>query len=115
MNLNTTEQDGITIFTINGRIDTQGAMALESALYDALQAGKYKMVLDVTNVRYINSSALRTFADVLTENRNNGGDLFLVGLQDRIKRVFQIIGFDKFFVFYDDLNKAISDYAMVES
>ena len=115
MNLETQEQDGIIIFSINGRIDTQGAMALESVLYEALQAGKHKMVLDVTNVRYINSSALRTFADVLTENRSNDGDLFLVGLQDRIKRVFQIIGFDKFFVFYDDLKKAISDYAIVES
>ena len=110
MNINQAHHNGVVVFNINGRIDTQGAIDLEHALHAASQEGHYRMVLDVTNVRYINSSALRTFADVLTENRNHGGDLFLVGMAPRIKRVFEIIGFDKFFAFYDDLDSAIGDY-----
>src|SRR5688572_29436326 len=111
MNIQQTEQNGVVVYTLNGRIDTQGAIDLETVLKEGLVQGHHKMVMDVTNVRYINSSALRTFAEVLTENRNHGGDLYLVGMAPRIKRVFEIIGFDKFFSFYDDLNTAIGDYA----
>ena len=112
MNISQSVNNGVTVFTVNGRIDTQGALELEQALQSAVQSGQHKMVLDVTNVRYINSSALRTLADVLTENRENKGDLFLVGIAPRIRRVFEIIGFDKFFIFYDGIEKAVADYEM---
>lgn len=110
MNISQSEKHGVNIFTITGRIDTQGAHELENELQSAVEAGNHKMVLDLSNVRYINSSALRTLADVLTENRDHGGDLYLVGMAPRIRRVFEIIGFDKFFVFHDSVDDAVHDY-----
>ena len=103
-------EDGITVFVLEGRIDTQGAVDLDLALQAAVSEGKHKMVLDMAEVRYICSAGLRTLADVFTKNREKGGDLKLVALNPRVMRVFRIIGFDKFFSMYDTLEAASADF-----
>ena len=50
------------------------------------------MVLDMAQVSYISSAGLGTLADVVTRNREAGGDLKLVGLNRKVLRVLRIIG-----------------------
>jgi anti-sigma B factor antagonist len=110
--MNITERVGndITVFALEGRIDTEGAIDMEVTLQAAVSDGRHKMVLDMAEVRYISSAGLRTLADVLTRNQESGGDLKLVGLSPKVMRVFQIIGFDKFFSFYATAEAAIADF-----
>lgn len=110
MNINEQERDGITVFDLEGRIDTDGALELDAALSAAVAGGKHKMVLEMNEVSYISSAGLRTLADVLTRNREAGGDLKLVGLNRKVLRVLRIIGFDKFFSIYDALEAALNDF-----
>jgi len=110
--MNITERDvqGVSVMVLEGRIDSQGAIEVEQALQDAVAAGKHKMVLDMTSVGYISSAGLRILADVVTRNREAGGDLKLVALNRKVLRVFRIIGFDKFFSIYETLEAAIADF-----
>jgi anti-anti-sigma factor len=68
------------------------------------------MVLNMAEVSYISSSGLRTLADVVTKNREAGGDLKLVAVSRKVLRVLRIIGFDRFFSLYDTLEEAIADF-----
>jgi anti-anti-sigma factor len=110
MNITEREEKGVSVFTLEGRIDSQGAISLDAALQAAVSAGKHKMVLDMAEVNYISSAGLRTLADVSTKNAEKGGDLKLVALQRKVLRVFRIIGFDKLFAIYDTLEAAIADF-----
>jgi anti-anti-sigma factor len=110
MNITEREENGVSIFTLEGRIDTQGAVDMDLALQAAVSAGKYKMVLNMSDVRYISSAGLRSLADVLTKNRDAGGDLKLVALSPKVMRVFEIIGFDNFFSIYDTIQDATADF-----
>ena len=110
MNIIERDEQGISVFVLSGRIDTQGATELEQALQTAVAAGKHRMVLDMAAVNYISSSGLRTMADVLTKNKRQGGDLKLVSLNHKVLRVLRIIGFDKFFSIYDTLEAALADF-----
>ncbi|HUX75684.1 MAG TPA: STAS domain-containing protein [Anaerolineae bacterium] len=103
-------ENGITVFVLEGRIDTQGAVDLDLALQAAVSEGQHKMVLDMAEVRYICSAGLRTLADVFTKNREQGGDLKLVALNPKVLRIFRIIGFDKFFAVYDTIEAASADF-----
>jgi anti-sigma B factor antagonist len=67
-------------------------------------------VLDMGQVGYISSAGLRTLADILTRNREAGGDLKLVGLNRKVLRVLRIIGFDKFFSIYETLEAALAEF-----
>jgi anti-anti-sigma factor len=110
MNITEREQNGITIFVMEGRVDSEGAVDMDMALQAAASEGRNKMVLDMSQVRYINSAGLRTLADILTQNQREGGDLKLVDLNPKVQRVMQIIGFDKFFAIYPVLDEALAAY-----
>ena len=110
MNITEREQKGVTIFLLDGRVDSEGAVDLDLALQAATSEGKNKMILDMSQVRYINSSGLRTLADILTQNKAEGGDLKLVNLNPKVQRVLQIIGFDKFFAIYATVEDALATF-----
>jgi anti-sigma B factor antagonist len=110
MNITEREQNGVTIFTLEGRVDSEGAVDLDLALQTATSEGTSKMILELSQVRYMNSSGLRTLADILTQNRKSGGDLKLVNLHPKVQRVFQIIGFDKFFSIYATVEEALASF-----
>ena len=110
MNISERVENGVTVFVLEGRIDTEGAVEMDQTLQAAVSQGQHKMVLDMASVRYISSAGLRTLADVLTKNKQAGGDLKLVALNQKVVRVFQIIGFDKFFAVYDTSEAAIADF-----
>jgi anti-sigma B factor antagonist len=104
------EINGVSIITFKGRIDSQMAMELESILQNIYTIGKYKLVLNMEEVRYMSSAGLRTLADILTKNRENGGDLKLVALNPKVLRVFEVIGFNNFFALYENVDSAISAF-----
>ena len=110
MNITERVENGITVFVLEGRIDTEGAVDLDLALQAAVSEGQHKMALDMAEVRYIGSAGLRTLADVFTKNRAAGGDLKLVALNPKVTRVFRIIGFDRFFSIHETLEAAIADF-----
>lgn len=107
MNITERNEKDISIFTVEGRIDSEGAVDLDLALQTAASEGKYKMIIDMAGVRYINSAGLRTLADILTRNKELGGDLKLVSLNPKVRRVFEIIGFEKFFNIYETMPEAM--------
>ncbi len=110
MNIIERDENGVTVFALEGRVDTQGAADMDTALEAAVSEGKNKMVLDMAEVNYISSAGLRTLADVVTRNREAGGDLKLVAVNRKVLRVLRIIGFDRFFTLYDTVEEAIADF-----
>jgi anti-anti-sigma factor len=104
------DDQGVTVFTLEGRIDTQGAATLDQALQAAVTQGKSWMVLDMAQVSYICSAGLRTLADVLTQNRAQDGDLKLAAVPPRVLNVLQVIGFHNFFSIYDSVKDAVTAY-----
>lgn len=110
MNITERLENDVTVFIVDGRIDSVGAVDLDLALQEAITAERYKLILDLGDVRYINSSGLRTLADILTQAQSNKGDLKLVNLNPKVKRVFEIIGFDNFFAIYPTLEEALAHF-----
>jgi anti-sigma B factor antagonist len=110
MHITTRDQNSVTVFVLEGRVDSTGAGEMDNVLQNAAAEGKHKMVLDMSGVTYINSAGLRTLADILTQNRASGGDLRLVALSPKVERVFKIIGFDKFFETHQSVEAAAASF-----
>ena len=79
-------------------------------LQSALSAGKHNMVVDMSEVEYISSAGLRALAAVHVRSRAEGGDIKLAGLNERVTRVFNIIGFDLLMSIHDTTGAAIADF-----
>ncbi len=83
-----------TVFVLEGRLDASGAAELDSMLQKAIKDGKDNIVLDMADVRYINSSGLRILARAKRHYHNL--NLTLSNLRGNVERVFEITGFDKY-------------------
>jgi anti-anti-sigma factor len=104
-------EDGITVVQPDGRIDTLAAEQLDQALQATMAAGDHKIVMDMSKVEYISSAGLRSLAAVLVKCREEGGDMKLAALNERVTRVFKIIGFDILMSVSDTPEAAIAEFS----
>ena len=101
----------IAVFLPEGRIDTMAADELDQTLLSAVVGGSHNIVVDMSKVEYISSAGLRSLAAVLVRCRDEGGDMKLAGLNERVTRVFNIIGFDLLMSIHDTSDAAIADFS----
>lgn len=110
MKITERHEDGIIVFVIEGRVDSQGAIDLDNALQTAVDNGHYRLVCDMGNVAFINSAALRTLADIISRTRANNGDLRLAALPPKVRRVLQIVGFDRYSAIFETTEEALQNF-----
>ncbi len=111
MNITERVEGDVTVFLLEGRIDTQAAADLDQALQSAVSAGKNNLVLDMSETEYISSAGLRTLAAVLVRTKAEGGDMKLAALNTRVTRVFKIIGFDVLMSVHETPKAAVADFS----
>ena len=100
----------VTVLLPEGRMDTLAADEMDKTLQAAVSAGSNKLVMDMSQVEYISSAGLRTLAAVLVKSRAEGGDMKLAALNERVTRVFNIIGFDVLMSIHATPEAAIADF-----
>ena len=101
----------VTVFLPVGRMDTLAADEMDQALHAAVAGGGHKIVVDMSGVDYISSAGLRSLAAVLVKSRAEGGDMKLAALNERVTRVFNIIGFDLLMSVHDTPEAAVADFS----
>ncbi len=87
------KQDELTkIVYVKGEIDAFTAPKLRDELVPLAEKEGVPLVIDLGEVGYIDSTGLGVFIGVLKLTRRNNNTLKLVGLNDRVKRLFTITG-----------------------
>lgn len=109
LTISRSQQGGVVIFKVDGRVDSDGAHEVEEHLKEAIDNDHYHIIVDLSKTNYLNSAGLRVFAGTLTQCQAHNGDLKLSGPNAKIMRILQIIGFDMFFNIYDTVEDALND------
>lgn len=93
----------LNVLALEGELDiyTVGAFRQES---DKIDPGVSQVVVDLTNVSLLDSSGLGALVSLLNRARAAGGLLGIVCPQRHLRRVFEITGLRRAFVFGDDLD-----------
>ncbi|GAK04406.1 anti-sigma F factor antagonist [Geomicrobium sp. JCM 19037] len=90
----TTIDNGTKLF-VSGEIDAYTAPQLKEALAPLTSEENGKTVVDLAGVDYIDSTGLGIFVGALKEAHNHNGELKIVSLNHRVKRLFTITGLDE--------------------
>jgi len=93
----------IWLIEIDGRLDQDQAPLLENELTQLIQEAQYHLIVDLTQVHYINSAGLRCLVGTWRKAKEHGGNLWLTGLNDRLS---EVVGFDKVFQIYPTVSAA---------
>lgn len=88
---------GIWLVGARGRLDQSLTPQLHDRLLNLLDNGRYRIMVDLSGVTYINSGGLRCLVSAWRKARAEEGDVVLFGLNGRILDVFKMAGFDKVF------------------
>jgi anti-sigma B factor antagonist len=92
--------NNVWLASVDGRLDQSQTPALDTQLNEWLNDGRTRLIVDLTQANYINSGGLRCLVSAWRRARQQGGNLVLCGLNDRLQEVFTMVGFDKVFQIY---------------
>ncbi|MGL1886035.1 MAG: STAS domain-containing protein [Reichenbachiella sp.] len=100
-------EDDLTIIQFEGDLigEENGPEIIES-VNDSLNNKIIKCAIDISNVRYINSSGIGVLITILTKYRNKGGEVILVNPSEHVKKLLVITKLNAIFIICDDLGKA---------
>jgi len=108
----TTRQVGdVTVIDATGRITLgEGASTFRDTVRDLAGKGNKKILLNLSDVTYIDSSGIGELVSGFTTVTNHGGVLKLLGLSKRVKDLLQITKLYTVFEVFDDESTAVRSF-----
>ena len=111
MKASTRQVDGVTIVDLSGRITLgEGSVVLRDTVKDLLGKGQKKILLNLGDVSYIDSSGIGELVSAFTSVRNQGGELKLLHLTKKVHDLLQITKLYTVFDVKDDEAGAITSF-----
>jgi len=104
--------DGVTIVDLSGRITLgEGSVVLRDTVKDLSSQGDKKILLNLGDVTYIDSSGIGELVSAYTSVRNAGGELKLLNLTKKVHDLLQITKLYTVFDISDDEASAIASFS----
>ncbi len=98
------------LVSVSGRLDQNQTPDLEARLNTLLEEGHNRILIDLSDVNYINSGGLRCLVTAWRRAKKDGGNVVLTGLKSRVNEVFSMVGFDKVFEVYPSRKLALQSW-----
>lgn len=99
--------NNIGVYTLSGSlIGENDGMRLADSFNEQMEEGALNFVLDLKDLKHVNSSGLGVFITLLTRTRKKGGELFLVNPSDFIKNLMMITKLNSVFQIFNSLEDA---------
>jgi anti-sigma B factor antagonist len=109
--LNTRQVGDVSVVDVAGRITLgEGSSALRDALRDMINKNQKKILLNLGEVNYIDSSGIGELVSGFTTVTNSGGQLKLLNLNKRVKDLLQITKLYTVFDVHEDEAGAIRSF-----
>jgi anti-sigma B factor antagonist len=95
------------VVAVAGEIDLFTAPELKSALGDAVESGRSRIVVDLTQTTFLDSTALGVLIGAVKRLRSRDGVLTIVNIDPNIAKTFEITGLDQIFTIRPTREEAI--------
>ena len=107
----TRESKGVTVLDLKGKITLgEGSVQVRDAVRGLVGKGQKKMLLNLGDVNYIDSSGLGELVAAYTTARNQGAALKLLKLSQKVHDLLQLTKLYTVFDIYDDESTAIASF-----
>jgi anti-sigma B factor antagonist len=107
MNLSLRTSENTRIVDITGDVDLRGTPQLRKLLFEALKESP-KVVINLTAIRYIDSSGIAALIEALNESRRLKREFVLYGMNQRVLEVFKLTHVIQIFQIVETEEQALS-------
>jgi anti-sigma B factor antagonist len=109
MNLASREEGPFTVVAPKSKLDTGTAGEAQQGLFDLLDRGVQRLVVDFSEVAYVGSAGLRVLLATAKRLRASGGELRVCSLNETVREVFEISGFSELLPVFPSAREAVQE------
>lgn len=110
MNFTSRTQGRVSIIALQGRFDAHMAPPVAAWLEAAAASAPARVLVNLSGVNFVDSTALATMVQGMKRCRQMGGDLHLCGLQQPLRIIFELTRLDRAFGMFVSEEEAISAF-----
>jgi len=97
------------LVSLGGEVDLYTAPELKQELHRLVGKGAKRIVIDMSETTFIDSTTLGVLLSVVKRVRPEGGSVVLVCPDRNVKRIFEITLLDRVFAIVDSRDEAIAE------
>ncbi|MDN5280829.1 MAG: anti-sigma factor antagonist [Clostridiales bacterium] len=103
-------ENDVTVIDIQGEITFENSDELRDVIDQLIENNQIRIVVDLAQLKYMSSAGMGVLVHGLKSSRSKGGDLRLINLGAKMRRVFLITQFTHQFMVYNDLTEAVNSF-----
>jgi anti-sigma B factor antagonist len=100
--------DEPNVLPLEGEIDLHVSPRVAASLATMIEEKPARLVVDLTQVTYIDSSGLAVLIEGMQNVEGYGGKFFLAGLQENVRPIFEIARLDQVFIIFPHVDAALA-------
>ncbi len=104
------KQQDVIIIKPEGEIDTHNCEALKQTIQNELQKGAKRLLIDMSQVSYMDSAALGVLVSGFKNARASRAQFKLANMQPAVAKIFQLTRLSKFFDIHNSSDEAIASF-----
>jgi anti-sigma B factor antagonist len=110
MDISSRSKGEVVILDISGEIDLYNAPEIKDFINKMIEQKKYKVIINLKNVTYIDSSGIGALISSLSNLKKFHGGLKIVNVFASVKKVFELTKLTSFFEIYDSEEEAVKAF-----
>jgi anti-sigma B factor antagonist len=110
LSIMTDNLQSISIMKVEGRVDSETAPELDTALTELLNENKNKIILNLQSVDFLSSAGLRAMVKALKGAQKSGGDVRLASVSQPIEVILRTVGMMQMFKMYSTSEEAAAGF-----
>ena len=104
----TPRQERSNVLPLKGEIDLHVSPSVTASLNQMIEKKPQRMVVDLSEVTYIDSAGLAALIEAMQKVEGYGGKFLLAGLQETVRSIFEISRLDQVFQIFPDAEAALA-------
>lgn len=113
MEITTKESNGVSVLSLNGRLDLASGAGLKDEIKALMDKEQNMIHFNLAEVDFINSSGLGVLVSIMKEIRVNKGRLTLSNLASYVQEIFEITQLSHIFEIFTTEEEALNSYQSV--
>jgi anti-sigma B factor antagonist len=103
----------VAILVVGGEVDFEVSPQLKARLMRAIKGGSRRLILDLSDVTFIDSTAIGVLAGTVEKlDESGGGSLSVVSNHDKVIQIFEITGLDNLVTIHASRDEALAAAAV---
>ena len=107
MEISQKEENGIVFIAIKGRLDAESSPEAEKVVKDVLEGQTSRLLFNLGALEYLSSAGLRVLLSASKEMRRKEGKIVLCALNEFVKEIFEVSGFQSLIPIADSVDSGI--------